>query len=45
MPKSKTTRPKAATAASKVLRNPNATKASKSAAGSALAQVEPKKKK
>lgn len=36
---SETTSPKAATAASKTLRNPNASPAAKSAAGSALAQT------
>lgn len=36
---SESTSPKAATAASKTLRNPNASPAAKSAAGSALAQV------
>jgi hypothetical protein len=37
--KSEVTGKKAATAASKVLRNPNSSKAAKSAAGSALAQT------
>ena len=38
----KTTSKKAASNASKVLRNPKSTKAEKSAAGSALSQVEKK---
>ena len=42
---SKETSPEAAKAASKVLRDPSSTKAEKTAAASALAQVEPKKKK
>ena len=42
---SKETSPEAAKAASKVLRDPNSTKAEKTAAASALSQVEPKKKK
>lgn len=40
----KSTGTKAGKAASKVLRDPKATKAEKSAAGSALSQREPKKK-
>jgi len=43
--RNETTSKKAATAASKVLRNPNASKAAKSAAGSALTQRPNKKKK
>lgn len=39
MPKSKTTSPRAAKAASKTLRDGRTSKASKTAAGSALAQV------
>ena len=42
---SKETSPEAAKAASKVLRDPSSTKAEKTAAASALAQVESKKKK
>jgi hypothetical protein len=42
---SKETGKKAAQAASKVLRDPKASKAAKTAAGSALSQTEPKKKK
>ena len=42
---SKETGKKAGQAASKTLRDPNAGKAAKTAAGSALSQVEPKKKK
>jgi len=42
---SKETGGKAAKAASKTLRDPSASKAAKTAAGSALSQVEPKKKK
>jgi len=43
--RNETTSKKAATAASKVLRNPNSSKAAKSAAGSALTQRPNKKKK
>jgi hypothetical protein len=43
MPASKTTGPRAASAAGKTLNNPRATKTEKSAAASALAQVEKKK--
>lgn len=39
MRKSETTQPRAASAAGKVLSNPNSTKAEKSAAASALTQV------
>jgi hypothetical protein len=43
MAHNKVTSPKAAKSASKVLRNPNSTKAEKSAAGSALSQKPGKK--
>lgn len=39
-----TTSPRAASAASKVLKDPKASPAAKTAAGSALTQVKPKKK-
>ena len=44
MAKNETTGKKAASNASKVLRDPKASKAAKSAAGSALTQVKDKKK-
>lgn len=45
MPKCKTTSPKVASTASKVLKSGSTGKASKSVAGSALAQTKAKKKK
>ena len=45
MAKNEKTSPKAASAASKVLRDPKASKAAKTAAGSALTQAPDRKKK
>lgn len=43
-PRNETTGPKSASAAGKVLRDPNSSKAERAAAASALTQVAPKKK-